>query len=271
VLQEERQANILKLIKEKGFVKIKELEDIFFVTPITIRRDLKELSRQNLIKQVHGGAADIARLSTSFEPLYKTKLYLNYEKKQAIAKKAIEFVNSGETIILDSGTTTLQIATELKNKRFKDVVIVTNDIKIADELCTVEHLEVIVLGGVLRKYLYTLYGSFTIDFLKQIKVDNFFLAADAISKENAISNANIEEVSIKKLMIQNSHNVILVSDSTKFNKNAFCKVCGWEKINSIITDDKISDDYIKFFKEMNISYQIVSPITKNDQKSITDV
>ena len=259
MLQAERQANILKLIKEKDFVTIKELEDIFDVTPITIRRDLKELSRQNLIKQVHGGAADISRLSTSFEPLYKTKLYLNFEKKQAIAKKAIEFIDSGETIILDSGTTTLQIAIKLKDKRFKDLGVVTNDIKIADELCAVEHLEVIVLGGILRKFLYTLFGSFTIDFLEQIKVNKFFLAADAISKENGITNANIEEVSIKKLMIQNSQNVILVADSTKFNTDAFCKVCGWEKINSIITDDKISDDYIKFFKEININYQIVSP------------
>lgn len=264
MLQVERQVNIFKLIKEKSFLTIKGLEDIFHVSSITIRRDLKELSKQGLIRQVHGGAVDIASLSTSFEPLYKTKLYLNYEKKQAIAKKAVEFINSGETIILDSGTTTLQIAMKLKNKRFKDLGIVTNDIKIADELCAVEHLEVIVLGGVLRKYLYTLYGSFAIDFLKQIKVNKFFLAADAISKENGISNANIEEVSIKKLMIQNSQNVILVADSTKFNKDAFCKVCGWGKINSIITDDKISNNFIKFFKEINISYQIVSPVTKND-------
>lgn len=260
MLQAERHANILKLMKEKGFAKIKELEDIFHVSSITIRRDLKELSKQGLIKQVHGGAADVTSLSTSFEPLYKTKLYLNYEKKQAIAKKAVEFINSGETIILDSGTTTLQIAIKLKNKRFKDLGIVTNDIKIADELCAVEHLEVIVLGGILRKYLYTLFGSFTIDFLEQIKVNKFFLAADAVSKENGISNANIEEVSIKKLMIQNSQNVILVADSTKFSTDAFCKVCGWEKINNIITDDKISDDYIKFFKEININCQIVSSI-----------
>jgi DeoR/GlpR family transcriptional regulator of sugar metabolism len=260
MLQAERQTNIFKLIKEKSFLTIKEFEDIFHVSSITIRRDLKELSKQGLIKQVHGGAADITSLSTSFEPLYKTKLYLNFEKKQAIAKKAVEFIDSGETIILDSGTTTLQIAIKLKNKRFKDVGIVTNDIKIADELCTAEHLEVIVLGGILRKFLYTLFGSFTIDFLEQIKVNKFFLAADAISKENGISNANIEEVSIKKLMIQNSQNVILVADSTKFNTDAFCRVCGWEKINSIITDDKISDDYIKFFKEININYQIVSPV-----------
>lgn len=128
MLQAERQANILKLIREKDFVTIKELEDIFYVTPITIRRDLKELSRQGLIKQVHGGAVDITRLSTSFEPLYKTKLYLNFKKKQAIAKKAVEFINNGETIILDSGTADLQIAIKLKNKRFKDLIIVTNDI-----------------------------------------------------------------------------------------------------------------------------------------------
>lgn len=117
----------------------------------------------------------------------------------------------------------------------------------------------IVLGGILRKFLYRLYGSFAINFLKQIKVNKIFLAADAISRENGISNANKVEVSIKKLMIQNSQNVILVADSTKFNTEAFCKVCGWEKINSIITDDKISDDYIIFFKEINMNYQIISP------------
>jgi len=266
MLQAERQSKILKIIRERGFVTNKELQEIFKVTPITIRRDIKELSKQNLIKQVHGGAVDITESGMkTTEPFYKTKLYLNVRKKQAIGKLAAEFIDNGDTIMLDSGTTTMQIALQIKKKRFENLSVLTNDIKISNELCDVERIKVFVLGGELRKSLYSLSGPFTVNFLKDLKADKLFLAADAISKNNGISNANIEDVPIKQAMIENSAEVILVADSTKFGKDAFCRVCGWDKINRIITDDSLKEEYRDFFKEINIECQICVPISKDNE------
>lgn len=256
MLQAERLARILKLVREKEFISNKELQEIFQVTPITIRRNLKELSRQNLIRQVHGGAIDIVESAMTTEPLYKTKSYLNVEKKQAIGKTALEFIKNGDTIIFDTGTTTIQIAQQVKKRRFNNLTILTNDIKISNELCDMKDVKIFVLGGELRKSLYSLSGTFTVNFLKDLKADKLFLTADAVSKENGVSNVNVEDVPVKKAMIENSACVILVADSTKFDRDVFCRVCGWDKIDKVITDEEISEKYIEFFNEMNICHKL---------------
>ncbi|MCL5986749.1 MAG: DeoR/GlpR family DNA-binding transcription regulator [Actinobacteria bacterium] len=258
MIRAERQAKILKLIREKGFVENKELQELFKVTPITIRRDLKDLSEQNLVRLDHGGAADVNVVGSSIEPLYRTKMYLNVEKKHAIGTAASELINDGETIFLDSGTTTLQIAQSLRTKRLTNLTVVTYDIKIADELCTTENINVLVLGGTLRKHLYSLYGPYTEYVLENLRAKKAFLGVDGASKENGISNANVEEVPIKQLIIRNSDEVILVSDSTKFNKDTFCRVCLWDPIDYVITDDSIPKDYLEFFELKNIKYKIVN-------------
>jgi len=259
MIRAERQAKILKILREKGFVENKDLQELFNVTPITIRRDLKDLSEQNLIRLDHGGAADINVVGSSIEPLYRTKMYLNVEKKIAIGMAASDLICDGETIFLDSGTTTLQIAQSLRNKRVINLTVVTYDIKIADELGALENINVLVLGGILRKHLYSLYGPYAEYVLKNLKAKKAFLAVDGASKENGISNANLEEVPIKQLIIQNSEEVILVADSTKFGKDTFCRVCSWDSIDHIITDDGIPKDYLEFFETNNIKTKIVTP------------
>ncbi|MHB1334827.1 MAG: DeoR/GlpR family DNA-binding transcription regulator [Candidatus Humimicrobiaceae bacterium] len=257
MLQSERQAKILQLIKDKGFVENKDLQEFFKVTRITIRRDLKELSKQKLIKHVHGGAINISDSSTTPEPLYKTKSFLNINKKEVIGKVAVEMIDDGDTIFFDTGTTTLQVALRLKNKKFKSLTVLTNDIKIAYELCSFNNIKVFVLGGELKNFLYSLYGPYTINFLQDLKADKLFLAADAISNEG-ISNANIEDVPVKQAMLKSSKYAILVADSSKYGKDAFCKVCGWSQINMVICDNKIPDEYINLFNDKNIDYRLGS-------------
>jgi len=255
VLQPERQAKILQLIREKKFVTNSDIKNIFNVTPITIRRDLKVLSEQKLIKQVHGGAIDIADPSTTVEPLYRTKSFINIEKKEAIGTLAVELIEDGDTIIFDTGTTTFQIAIKLKHKKFKNLNVVTNDIKIAHELCTFKDIRVFVLGGELKNYLYSLTGSFSVDFLRNLKADKLFLAADAISKEG-ISNSSIEDVPVKQAMLDSSKYVILVADSSKYNKEAFCRVCGWNQINMVVSGSEFSSEYINLFDKNKIDYKL---------------
>ncbi|MHB1334826.1 MAG: DeoR/GlpR family DNA-binding transcription regulator [Candidatus Humimicrobiaceae bacterium] len=257
MLRAQRQAEILSLIDQKGFVTNKGLQEIFKVNQMTIRRDLKELSKQKMIMLVHGGAKDIKLESkTTSEPFYKMKSFLNIGKKQSIGRTAVDYINDGNTILLDTGTTTFQIAENLKHKKINNLTVLTNDIKIANELCSLDNIKVFVLGGELRQHLYSLYGFFTVKFLEGLKVDKLFLAADAVNKETCISNANLDDVPIKQEMINCSKFVILVADSTKFNKEAFSKVCNWEKINLVITDNEVPEEYIELFKDKNINYKI---------------
>jgi DeoR/GlpR family transcriptional regulator of sugar metabolism len=258
MLQAERQAKILELLKQKGFIENSKLQEIFEVTPITIRRDIKKLSKQNLIKVVHGGAIYNAEFHPTTEPFYFTKLYLNIDKKEKISDLAIQLIDEGDSIILDSGTTSYQIALKIKNKNLSNITIVTNDIKIANELCGVDRLKIIVLGGELKNLHYSIYGPSAVKILNELKVDKLFLTTDAVSKEGGISNSNIEDVPVKQQMIKISKQVILVADSTKFGKDAFCNVCNWNKINLVITDEEISQSYLDFFEEMNIAYSIPS-------------
>ncbi|MBA7539423.1 Glucitol operon repressor [subsurface metagenome] len=254
MLQEKRQAEILNIIRERNFVDNCDLQKLFKVTSITIRRDLKVLSQQKLIKKVHGGALSIDDPITTIEPLYKTKSYINIKKKEAIGNAAIKFIENGDTIIFDTGTTTYQIAKRLKNNKFENINIITNDIKIAYDLGNFGNLRIFVIGGELKNFLYSLSGTMCVNFLDNLKADKIFLSADAINLE-CISNSSIEDVPIKQKMIESSKEVILVADSSKYDKQAFCKVCMWDQIDFVISNNETPKKYVDLFIKRKINYK----------------
>jgi DeoR/GlpR family transcriptional regulator of sugar metabolism len=259
MLRVERQAKILQIIRERNFVENDELAQLFDVTQATIRRDLKELSQQNLIRLDHGGSFSNDLLDTSVEPLYETKVFVNHEQKQAIGRAAADLVRDGDAIILDSGTTNACIAHHLRHFHYKKLTVITCDLMVAKELCPEPNIDVVMLGGVLRKSFYSAYGPYTEYFLKNLKANKAFLGIDAANKENGIFNFVLEEVPIKQLMIENSDEVIMVSDSSKFGKNALYKVCSWDVIDQVITDECISQEYIDFYKQNDIKVTIAAP------------
>jgi DeoR/GlpR family transcriptional regulator of sugar metabolism len=253
MMRAERQAKILQLIREKGFVKNEELASIFKVTQATIRRDLKALNEQNLIRLDHGGSYDVDFLASGSEPLYETKVHVNKEQKQMIGQAAVDLIKDNETIILDSGTTNSQIAHSLRNHHLENVTVVTCDIAVAHTLGSVKNINVIVLGGILRRSFYSLYGPYTELALRNIHANKVFLGVDAASMDVGISNIVLEEVPMKQLMIQNSDQVIMVADSTKFGINAPHKVCSWDDIDYVITDDCIEKSYSEFLDNQGIA------------------
>jgi DeoR/GlpR family transcriptional regulator of sugar metabolism len=258
MLRAERQAKILQLICERRFVENKELASIFEVTKATIRRDLKTLKEQNLIHLDHGGSYHIDFLNSGNEPLYETKVYVNKELKRLIAQAATNLVKDNQTIILDSGTTNAQIAHSLRNQHLENVSVVTCDIAVAQILGSDKNINVLVLGGILRKSFYSLYGSYTEMVMRNIRANKVFLGIDAANIDVGISNVTLEEVPIKQLMIQNSDQVVMVADSSKFGINAPYKVCSWDSIDQVITDDCIEKDYIEFFETHGVESTIVN-------------
>ncbi len=259
MLKIQRQAKILQLIHKRGFIQNEELAKILGVTQATIRRDLKSLRQQNLIRLDHGGAYDVALMEGSSEPLYETKAYINIDRKRLIGQAAAQMVEDQETIFLDSGTTNAQIAKSLRKTHLKNVTVVTPDIMVAKELCSEEEFHVVVLGGLLRRYYYSLYGPFTLAILKNIQANKVFLGIDAASMDAGISNIVLEEVPVKQLMITNSQQVIIVSDSSKFDCFAPYHVCPWDSVDHVISDDCVNEQYKEFFQVHDIGLEMVHP------------
>jgi DeoR/GlpR family transcriptional regulator of sugar metabolism len=256
MIRAERRVKILEVIRENGFAEVRKLQELLNVTPLTIRRDLNALSKQNLIKKTYGGAELIVEEGTSVEPLYETKLYSNLNKKQAIGKAAIEYISDGDTLIIDNGTTTFQMVLNMRTRNFKNLTILVNDIKIAQELCRIKNLKVILIGGMVNSQHYSTYGIYASNILSEIKSNKVFLGIDGLSMENGISCSSLDDGPLKRLMIQSSKEKIVLADSSKFDKDVFYRICGWDMIDMIITDDGIPREYIDFCKDKNITLRV---------------
>lgn len=234
----------MDLLKAEGKVEIIQLSETLEVTPMTIRRDFDVLEKQNKLIRTHGGAVPSQALI--HEKTFESKSTIAVLEKRAIAMQAVTYVSDGMTVLIDSGTTTLEIARLLTTK--EQLTVITNDIKIAAELMN-SKLEVIVLGGRLQTETGTLYGSLTEGILKTIHVDLFFLGANAIHNSFGITTPTIDKSSLKRMMIRTATETILVADSTKFNQKAFSKVCDLEDVSTIITDGQLSDELKEQYSE----------------------
>lgn len=252
MLKAERQAIILQFIRETGFIKTDELMDQLGVSHVTIRRDLIALSNQNLVKLEHGGATSIDYLGGIAEPLYDTKLYVHSEAKNAMAEFAVQSVKDGEVLVLDSGTTNYRLAQKLKNKRFTSLTVITSDVMVAKELSPHPNISVNVLGGILRRSYFNVYGPFTEMILSNLKANKLFIGFDGATTSRGLSLNVLEEVPVKQKMIEICDEVIAFGDSSKFGINSPYRICGWDNVTQVIVDDSIKKEYLGFFTEKNI-------------------
>lgn len=214
---------------------------------MTIRRDLVELEKEGKAIRTHGGAVSPTFLMQ--EAPYASKEGRNMEQKQAIAQMAMTVIPENATIILDSGTTTLEVAKLLKDR--KDITVITNDIKIAAELLE-SKLKVIVTGGELQNHVGALYGALTQEVLKNIHVDIFFLGTNAIHLESGVTSPTFEKSVIKKLMMEASEATWLLADSQKFDKKAFSSVCQISSLKGLITDEGLDNSTRKKYEEQTM-------------------
>ena len=252
MLKAERQAIILQLIGDKGYIKTDELVDALEVSHVTLRRDLIALAKQNLIHLEHGGATRIDYLDGIAEPLYDTKLYVHSEAKNTMADIASGLVRDGDILILDSGTTTFRLAQRLKGRKFSSLTVITSDIMVARELSPHPNISVLVLGGILRKSYFNVYGPFTEMILSNLKASKLFLAFEGASVRRGLSLNLLEEVPVKQKMIEICDEVIAFGDRRKFAKDSPYHICGWDKITHVILDDEPDQEYIQLFSEKNI-------------------
>lgn len=233
MFQLERKERILKYINEHKTVTTKQLCDEFGMTPVTIRSDINSLAQSGLVVKIHGGAMS-AEHRLNIEIPISQKIQQNVEKKRKIAQCAAALINHGDMIILDSGSTTLEIARMITADA---VTVITNDVLIAKVLIDQGNVTVYMTGGRNLSSVYALHGSETEEYLKKIRVNKLFLGCDAVDFDWGVSNRTLEEVATKRAMMNASEEIIAVADSSKIGKKVFARLCGMDEIDRLITDE----------------------------------
>ena len=230
-----RRAKILDQLEHDGHVTTQSLSRDFRVSEVTIRNDLLHFEKKGLLHRTRGGALRDQRVTIDHNLKDKSKKHLI--EKQKIAKKAREFIKDGDSIILDSGTTTQEIA-----KRFADVsdlTVITNGINVAAEIARNTNLRLIMPGGMLRQNSLSLVGKLAENSLRQFNCDKLFLGVDGIDFAYGISTPNIEEAHLNQVMIDIAQEIFVVTDSSKFLKRSFAYIAAVSCINTLITDSNI--------------------------------
>lgn len=233
MFQIERVEKILEYINLKKKANVKELSDQFGVSKVTIRRDLDELAEKGLVVKTHGGVMSIMK-KFAYEIPIASKFEANTEAKRKIGRLAAGLIEDGDIVILDAGSTTLEIA---KNLKGQDITVLTNDIKISMEVALKPNVKLMVSGGVLSESVYTLVGDQTVDFFKKVHVNKTFLGCDAIDLDFGVSNRTKLEVASKLSMINAAEEVIMVTDASKLNTKVFCHLCDVSRIDRLITNE----------------------------------
>lgn len=240
----ERLAYISETLRREGSVSLKFLAKVPRVSKSTVRRDVQTFLKMTKlpVKRVHGGLIlDVDK--GSVEPLYETKLSLMTQEKARIAAKALEFVEDGDSIILDSGTTSLHLARLFYKKRGLKVIV--TDIKLAETLASFPEIETYIIAGHVRPGYYSIGGTMAEQCIAQFTVEKAFLTADAVDPEVGITNSFLFEVGVKQALVRAGKTVILLADHSKLGKKALIKVCDLSDVDVFITSSGGDPEILK--------------------------
>lgn len=247
----ERRQHILSLIQKNGRVLVDELSAELGLSQITIRKDLDYLQTKDLLVRTHGGALPVQALS---DPTIQEKEELHHEEKVRIAKAAASMVSEGQCIILDSGTTTTEIARALSS--FRHLTVITNALNIAANLAFSD-FEIIMIGGTLRKNSLSVVGPLAEDVLKEMHGDIVFLGVDGFDSEVGLTTPNVLEARVNRAMVKAAKKVVAVCDSSKFNRRSLSLIVGTAAIDHVITDSNLPPEEIKAIQDAGIEVTIV--------------
>ena len=228
---------------------VTQLSREFNVSEVTIRNDLEHLERKNLLVRARGGAIHTEN-HVGIDQRITEKHKIHAAEKAAIGKLASSLINDGETIIIDSGTTTAEIVKHLDG--IKHLNVVTNALNIANLLAAHPAVNVIIPGGYLRQNAMSLVGPLAEKNLRNFFVDKVFLSTDGFDTKQGIFTPNIDEAHLNGIMIEIAKEVILVTDSSKFKRKSLAFICGLDKIKKVVTDNGIDSDYKKRLEEEGI-------------------
>ncbi len=248
-----REKRIIEILEQhQGYCSVELFAKECEVSTMTIRRDLDRLKHKGLINKMHGGA--VLNKFLQKEIPYDNRGDLNKDIKKSIALKASKFIEDDTTIMLDAGTTTLEIAYLLEDK--KNITVITNDLTIAMYLSRID-TNVCIVGGFIENSTHCTSSVFSIEFLSSVKVDIAFIATTSINDHNECMVSTAEKAGVKKAMIASANKTVLVADDSKFGISSFCKVANMKDFTHIITNHTFDDKQKRAFENFGCSISYV--------------
>lgn len=244
---EERYQVILQMLEEESRVKVNQLTQHFGVSESTIRRDLQDMEEKGMLTRTHGGA--VKNPDADAEPTFQQKEDIHQGEKARIGKIAAGLVRDGESILIDSGTTTLELA---KNIQAKNIIAITNSVDVAQILSEKEQVEVILTGGSFRNNTRSMVGPICDQTLRQFRPDKVFLGMNGIALKDGLTTPNLLEATTKSVMLQSAKKAYVLADPSKFGKVNLSVVGSVKDISAVITTSTLGDEIMKAYKEYGI-------------------
>lgn len=244
----ERKNEILATLQKEQRVLVAELSQKYDVTEETIRRDLEKLEKEGFVKKTYGGA--VLNNNTNVELPLKIREKTNKKEKQIIAKLVADMIEDGESIMLDSSSTSLMVAKNLKQQ--KKLTVITNSVEVLIELAGNKGITVISTGGMLRESSLSLVGKTAERALNNFNVDKAIISCKGLDMEKGITESNEDEAEIKSVMRACAKKTILALDSSKFDNISFVRVMDLRSGDIVVTDSLNQEKWIKYFEDRRI-------------------
>lgn len=236
MFNDERHNKILEIIESDGRVEVSKLSEAFDVSVDTIRRDLKKLEEEGLLKRTHGGAVRMKPIGDAYN--YATRKRIYSKEKMAIAKSASDFIVDHDTLLVDGSTTISALVPFLA--KLKNLRVFTNNIQIAAELLeTNAQIKVFMIGGMLDMDHGTASSHDAVAFIQKLRVNKVLFGSCGISSERGLSSSEVEDAAIKKAMLEAGEEIYILADHTKFNRESLIKVADLKSEYTIITDNQL--------------------------------
>lgn len=256
MLRAERHKLITELVNKKGIVAIEDLMREANISKATARREINYLAEENRLVKIRGGAKALdPSIPPAFEPSFRAKSMVNLEEKQRIAAAAKRHIQARDKVILDSGTTVLELAKQLLDAQ--DITVVTNDIRIASELTKNQNIDMLFVGGMIRKGFCSSYGYFAEAMLSDITVNKIFLSVDAIDSDFGIMSYTMDDVNVKKIGMANALQTILLCDHSKFSSRALFSIGSLECIDIIIVGKELDPALVSLLRQLGKTLELV--------------
>ncbi len=244
----ERRRQSIEFLKERGHVSVAELSESFDVSEVTIRKDLQYLEERNLVTRTHGGAMRTDYLVQDQTLEEKGQKY--QAEKERIGKAASELIADGDSLILDAGTTVLQVARFLRGKR--GLTVMTSSVTIAAEILRLPSIELIMLGGIVRSTSAAVVGHYAEDMVRDHAFRKFVMGVDGFDIERGLTTTHTLEAHLNRVMIEAAMETVAVLDSSKFGRRGLCSICPTDRVDVVVTDRNAPESVVRQLQEREI-------------------
>lgn len=258
----ERQRQILEILESQSSVGVGELSSLFSVSEMSIRSDLNYLAEKGMLNRIYGGANSKRNFSIEMEAPLTEKRRKNKDKKEAIGREAAKLVEDGDSVMIEAGTTTNEVALFLLKK--KQLTVITNGINIINAMISARTISLYTIGGQVNARSYSIVGSAAERDLEGYNATVCILGTDALDLDRGLMNNSSEAASIARVMLRRSNRRILVCDSSKIGHAALIQVCGIEGLDTIVTDSEAPERFVQSLRERGL--QVIVAVAENRER-----